>query len=58
MFFLFQTLNPKSRTILFRPQMASMSETIESFKKEVEILSLFDHPHVLKLYGAVVSPKP
>ena len=40
--------------------MASMSETIEAFKKEVEILSLFDHPHVLKLYGAVVSldPKP
>jgi serine/threonine protein kinase len=28
---------------------------MESFKKEVEILSMLDHPHVLKLYGAVLD---
>ena len=33
----------------------SREQTLDSFRKEVEILAMLDHPHVLKLYGAVLD---
>jgi hypothetical protein len=32
-------------------------QTMESLRKEIEILAMLDHPHVLKLYGAVVAQR-
>jgi len=40
---------------ILRTDLASQEQTMENFRKETEILSMLDHPHVLKLYGAVVE---
>jgi serine/threonine protein kinase len=40
---------------VLRTSVMTREQTIDSFRKEVEILAMLDHPHVLKLYGAVLD---
>ena len=49
-----QTLQVAVKKIL-RTSVMTHQQTMESFRKEIEILAMLDHPHVLKLYGAVVD---
>jgi len=40
---------------VLRAGVMTREQTMESFRKEIDILAMLDHPHVLKLYGAVVD---
>ena len=40
---------------VLRTSVMTREQTMDSFRKEVEILAMLDHPHVLKLYGAVLD---
>lgn len=40
---------------VLRTSVMTHQQTMESFRKEIDILSMLDHPHVLKLFGAVVD---
>ena len=43
---------PASEQVL-RTSVMTHEQTLESFRKEIDILAMLDHPHVLKLYAAV-----
>jgi len=40
---------------VLRTSVMTHEQTLDSFRKEIDILAMLDHPHVLKLYGAVVD---
>mmetsp|Transcript_32605 Transcript_32605/g.75882 ORF Transcript_32605/g.75882 Transcript_32605/m.75882 type:complete len:683 (-) Transcript_32605:110-2158(-) len=40
---------------VLRTSVMTHEQTLESFRKEIDILAMLDHPHVLKLYAAVVD---